>query len=257
MRHLTQEEEKRIRRECFGTNVYALVHSTLKAEYGNTTEFSPTEIWVAALEVSHELLDMHHPEEEIEYLLVQLADECKTEWDAYLVLLVTSFQIAPYRIKRPEETDRIEVLLMRERRKSSRFMELMMRIANKEDELNMKIDLQTYELKDVEQNRDEERSIRNALRVFFTGARNTSDACFEHNLLVLCYMNLVLGHKYDDIAMEQFGQLGMKTEFHPTTKIIHGDENIFESGSSQENFRMSANTDITRLLNVVKQKQLR
>lgn len=257
MRHLTKEEEKRFRRECFGMDVFAMVHSTLKSEQGNTTDYSPTEIWVAATAVSKDLMEMELPEEQIDYTMEQLYEECDSEWDAFLVLLVSSFQIAPYRKKLPEKTDLIESLLMKELRKNERFRELMESISRREVILKRKIDLLAYELKDVGQNGGDDKAVRDVLKIFISGAKGTSDASMEHNLLVFCYVNLMLNHKYDDMEKELFTELGLKTEFHPTTKIVNGDENNFEAGAAQENFRVSANTDFERLLSVVQQKQLK
>jgi len=255
IQHFDKRQNKAIREKCFGEEVFVMLHSVLRAEYeAQHTAFTPFEIWAAASQVSKQLLEFSMPEEQLDYLLEELREECETDEDVYYVLLTVSFQIAPYR-KQRADIDKLVMLLMPYLRKHADYREHMSAIGQKELYLNRRINLLEYELKEMIAEGGTSEDVQRLLELWVLGSKETSPAAIEHNLLLLNFINLELGHTLDEYVKKMFEHLGYKTQNKPTTQyeITLGNKNLANEGSIQMNTPMPAdNAGLVQLMNSLK-----
>jgi len=241
IQHFDRRQNREVREKCFGEDLFVMMHGVLRNEYeAGRTSYTPFEIWAAASQFSRQLLGLSFPEEQADYLVEELQDECDRSEDVYYVLLAVSFQIGAYR-KQRDDIDRLEAMLMPRLRSNAEYLEHMSVIGQKELRMACRIDLLEYELKEIIAEGGTSEEVAEFLELFVMGSSNTSTEAIEHNLLLLNYVNLELDHSLDVYVKRMFEQLGYGGRRMPQVEITMGNKNVATEGGVQMNAPMPAN----------------
>lgn len=99
IRHLSKEEERRLRRRLFADPVFVMSHQALRDCCPQYTDLSPVEIWCAATDFTNVLLKLEYPEEEVDYEVADLEKEVGKE--AFFVLFISALQLCAMCKKKP------------------------------------------------------------------------------------------------------------------------------------------------------------
>lgn len=99
IRRLDRKQERLLLKACTLSEVFPLLHAPLSHIQQEYDELSPVEVWVAAVDFSDQLLAMNEPQLEVRYLVDELQEECETDNGAFLVMLASSYRLAPLRAK--------------------------------------------------------------------------------------------------------------------------------------------------------------
>ena len=240
-----ESQARRMRMALVADNVYCIVSDALRKLYPEKTPLNSVEIWMAAHALTCDLIESPAPEEIFEDLLEDLdeglgmrVEGAKDEGTTlFLILMVSMCQISALREKIPNA----KALLEREMevcRKHEMYFPLLEQFDGKEIRMRMvgrKIDLLTYEMKAVGDDKEKRRQMMDD---FAQAAIKFGPQGIENNLLALNYINLKNGHIYDDLILEMYGQLEKKHEKQKTFEMIFGNKNIAQAGGMQMNGEM-------------------
>lgn len=235
------KQARRLKMALVADNVYCIVSEPLKKMHPGKTPLNSVEIWMAAHGLTCDLIQSPAPEEIFDDLIEELKEEggeFRDEGNSiFLILMVSMCQISALR-KQITNADVLLKRLMDVCHQHEMYYKVLEQFDGKEISLRMagkKIDLLTYEMKAVGDNKEEERQMLDgfAQAALMFGPRN-----IESNLLVLNYYNLKNGHLWDDQIMELYGQLEKKSAIQKTFEIIAGNKNVAENGGLQMNGEM-------------------
>ncbi len=257
IRRFKDEEERAIRRKCFENDMFALVHGSLRKLYHKETELSPMEIWVAATTFGNQLLELHAPEDELEYEVSDLKAECKEEMDAFLIMFTASYYLVALRKKRPE-VKLLLIHLLKYISGDDYYRPLLQEIGDKEDAnwmLGKKIDLLKYEVQHIiEDGKDDRQNqIRELFNVWLEGAAVKSGDAMAQDVLSICYVNMMCGFAFNDIQRLAFEKMGYKTDNH-LTEYIMGDKYSLQPGAKLEDIKLSDGMSLEDIKNALIKK---
>ena len=235
-----KQQARRLRMALVADDVYCIVSDALKKLYPEKTPLNSVEIWMAAHALTCDLIQSAAPEEIFDDLLEELSeglgmkDEGLGKNTLLLILMVSMCQISALR----KQIENADALLKREMevcRKHEMYYKVLEQFDGKEIRMRMvnrKVDLLTYEMKEIGDNKEAQRQM---LEGFAQAASMFSPQNFEGNLLALNYYNLQNDHIYDDLILKMYGQLEQKFEKQKTIEMIFGNKNIAEAGGMQMN----------------------
>lgn len=243
-----KQQARRLRMALVADDVYCIVSDALKKLYPEKTPLNSVEIWMAAHALTCDLIQSAAPEEIFDDLLEELKEEvsssmfqdssCEDEGlgknTLFLILMVSMCQISALR----KQIENADALLKREMevcRKHEMYYKVLEQFDGKEIRMRMvnrKVDLLTYEMKEIGDNKEAQRQM---LEGFAQAASMFSPQSFEGNLLALNYYNLQNGYIHDDLILKMYGQLEQKFEKQKTIEMIFGNKNIAEAGGMQMN----------------------
>ncbi len=240
IRRYDKQQARRLRMALVADDVYCIVSDALRKLHPEKTPLNSVEIWMAAHGLTCDLIESPAPEEIFDDLLAEMDEGLgfRDEGDTlFLILMVSMCQISALRKQIPNA----DALLKREMevcRKNEMYYKVLEQFDGKEISRKMagkKIDLLTYEMKEVGDNQEEKRQM---LDDFAQAALKFGPQGIENNLLALNYINLKNGHIYDDLILEMYGQLEKKHEKQKTFEMIFGNKNIAQAGGMQMNGEM-------------------
>ena len=257
IRKFKGEEERAIRRKCFENDMFALVHGSLRKLYHKETELSPMEIWVAATTFGNQLLELHAPEEELEYEVNDLKAECQEDMDAFLIMLTASYYLIALRKKRPEVKPLL-ALLLKQISDHEYYRPLLEEIGDKEDAqwmIGKKIDLLKYEIQHIlEDSKDEQqKQLRDLFNVWLEGAAVKSGDAMAQDVLSICYVNMMCGFAFNDIQKQAFEKLGYKTD-NKNTDYILGNKISLHPGAQLKDIRLENGMTLEDVRKLLTQK---
>ena len=257
IRRFSGDEEKAIRRKCFESDMFILLHNSLRKLYHKETELSPMEIWVAATSFGNQLLELNAPEEEMEYEVSDLQKECGEDMDAFLIMLSASYYLIGLRKKRPE-VKLVVAVLLRYIKDHEYYRPLLEEIGDREDAnwmLGKKIDLLKYEVQHIidEDGSDQKKQIRGLFTVWLEGASAKSGDAMAQDVLSICYVNMMLGFAFNDIQRLAFEKMGYKTDNHLTEYIL-GNKYSLQPGAKLEDIKLSDDMSLEDIKNALIKK---
>ena len=257
IRRFSGDEEKAIRRKCFESDMFILLHNSLRKLYHKETELSPMEIWVAATSFGNQLLELNAPEEEMEYEVSDLQKECGEDMDAFLIMLSASYYLIGLRKKRPE-VKLVVAVLLRYIKDHEYYRPLLEEIGDREDAnwmLGKKIDLLKYEVQHIidEDGSDQKKQIRGLFTVWLEGASAKSGDAMAQDVLSICYVNMMLGFAFNDIQRLAFEKMGYKTDNHLTEYIL-GNKYSLQPGAKLEDIKLSDGMSLEDIKNALIKK---
>ena len=234
IRRFTGEEERSIRHKCFENDMFILLHGTLKKLHHKETELSPVEIWVAATAFGNQLLELHAPEEEMDYEVSDLKAECDDDMCSFLIMLTASYYLIALRKKRPE-VKMIVAVLLRYIKDHEYYSPMLEEIGDKEDAnwmLGKKIDLLNYEIQTIMEDHvaDIRKQVSEVFDLWLEGASVKSGDAMAQDVLSICYVNMMSGFAFNDIQRKAFEKLGCKTD-GSTTDYILGNKYSLQAGA--------------------------
>ena len=230
------QQARRLKMALVADNVYCIVSEPLKKLHPGKTPLNSVEIWMAAHGLTCDLIQSPAPELIFDDLVEELKEEVSQD-TVFLILMVSMCQISALR-KQIKNADALLKLLMDVCHQHEMYFKVLEQFDGKEISLRMagkKIDLLTYEMKAVGDNKEEKRQM---LDGFAQAALKFGPRNIESNLLVLNYYNLKNGHIWDDQILELYGQLEKKSAIQKTFEIIAGNKNVAEGDSVQVNGEM-------------------
>lgn len=234
------QQARRLKMALVADNVYCIVSEPLKKLHPGKTPLNSVEIWMAAHGLTCDLIESPAPELIFDDLVEELQESVSgfkfqdSDTTVFLILMVSMCQISALREK-IKNADALLKLLMNVCHQHEMYYKVLEQFDGKEISLRMagkKIDLLTYEMKAVGDNKEEKRQMLDgfAKAALMFGPRN-----IESNLLVLNYYNLKNGHIWDDQIMELYGQLEKKSAIQKGMELIMGNKNVAENGGVQMN----------------------
>ena len=227
------QQARRLKMALVADNVYCIVSEPLKKLHPGKTPLNSVEIWMAAHGLTCDLIQSPAPELIFEDLVEELKEEVSQD-SVFLILMVSMCQISALR-KQIKNADVLLKLLMDVCHQHEMYFKVLEQFDGKEISLRMagkKIDLLTYEMKAVGDNKEEKRQM---LDGFAQAALKFGPRNIESNLLVLNYYNLKNGHIWDDQILELYGQLEKKSAIQKGMELIMGNKNVAENGGVQMN----------------------
>ena len=230
------QQARRLKMALVADNVYCIVSEPLKKLHPGKTPLNSVEIWMAAHGLTCDLIQSPAPELIFDDLVEELKEEVSQD-SVFLILMVSMCQISALR-KQIKNADVLLKLLMDVCHQHEMYFKVLEQFDGKEISMRMagkKIDLLTYEMKAVGDNKEEKRQM---LDGFAQAALKFGTRNIESNLLVLNYYNLKNGHIWDDQILELYGQLEKKSAIQKTFEIIAGNKNVAEGDSVQVNGEM-------------------
>lgn len=99
IRHLSNEEERKLRRRLFVDPVFVMSYQAIKDCCPQYTDLSPVEIWCAASDFTNVLLKLVVPEEEVDYEVEFLEKELGK--DAFFIFFISALQLSALSKKKP------------------------------------------------------------------------------------------------------------------------------------------------------------
>ncbi len=155
----------------------------------------------------------------------------------FLILMVSMCQISALR-KQIKNADALLMRLMGVCRKNEMYFSVLEQFDGKEIRMRLvdrKVDLLTYEMKEVGDNKEAQRQM---LDDFAQAALKFRPQDIESNLLALNYYNLKNGHICDDLILGMYEQLEKKHAPQKAIEMIMGNKNIAQNGGLQMNGEM-------------------
>ena len=100
---LTKEEYRKKRRELLTDIVYAITHDELKKMHPEHTELTPVEIYLSARAFAEIVLKLSDIDEGLDDEISDLQEDCKSEDEAMIILVVASIILEAMNKKNPSQ----------------------------------------------------------------------------------------------------------------------------------------------------------
>ena len=133
--HLSKEENRTIRRQLLTDIVYAISHDELTKIRPEHTQLTPVEIYLSARVFVKNLLELSDIDEGLDDEIRDLQDECMSENEAMVILVISSLILGVNNKKNPDEKLHNIILKIFQRTQGNElFMPLLKQFADKEAE---------------------------------------------------------------------------------------------------------------------------
>ena len=204
--------------------------------------------------VGNHLLELHAPEEEMDYEVNDLKAECKDDMNSFLIMLTASYYLIALRKKRPEVIEIVGVLL-RYITDHDYYRPMLEEIGDKGDAnwmLGKKIDLLNYEIQTIveDHSADSKKKVREMFDLWLEGASVKSGDAMAQDVLSICYVNMMCDFAFNDVQRKAFEKLGCKTDCS-TTDYILGNKYSLQAGAQLKDISLGNGMnleDIKKLL---------
>ena len=263
IRRYDKQQARRMRMALVADDVYCIVADALRKMHPEKTPLNSVEIWMAAYELTRDLIQSPAPEEIFEDMLEDLDEQVssfkiqdssfKDEGDSvFLILMVSICQISALR-EQIKNADALLKRLMSVCRKNEMYFKVLEQFDGKEISMRMnsrKVDLLTYEMMEGDEDKEEKRKL---LDVYVQTFMNLGPQEIKSNLLALNKFNLQNDHIYDDKILEIYKQLE-KVEQQKGIEMTLGNKYVANPGGMQLN--SDTPQDVAGLLEILKNQNL-
>lgn len=252
IRRYDKQQARRMRMALVADDVYCIVADALRKMHPEKTPLNSVEIWMAAYELTCDLIHSAAPEEIFDDLLAEMRDEGLEENTLFLILMVSICQISALREQIPNAKALLN-RLMAVCRKNEMYYKVLEQFDGKEIRMRMnsrKVDLLTYEMMEGDEDKEEKRKL---LDVYVQTFMNLGPQEIKSNLLALNKFNLQNDHIYDDKILEIYKQLE-KVEQQKGIEMTLGNKYVANPGGMQLN--SDTPQDVAGLLEILKNQNL-
>ena len=213
---LTKEEYRKKRRELLTDIVYAITHDELKKMYPEHTELTPVEIYLSARAFAEIVLKLSDIDEGLDDEISDLQEDCKSEDEAMIILIVASIILEAMNKKNPsDQISNIILYIFTHTQDNPLFQPLLDQFADKEAKRKAQgkiINWVDYELQEMQTNNEEANSLKSFAKNALNNATDWDYDTIKHLIVSLCYSNLYNDHIIDEELKDLYKLLKTKSK---------------------------------------------
>lgn len=191
--HLSKEENRTIRRQLLTDIVYAISHDELTKIRPKHTQLTPVEIYLSARVFVKNLLELSDIDEGLDDEIRDLQDECMSENEAMVILVISSLILGVNNKKNPDEKLHNIILKIFQRTQGNElFMPLLKQFADKEVERIAQgkiIEWIDYEFQEILTNNEGDESLKSFAQNIVNAAKEMDVDTIKHTILIVSKSN--------------------------------------------------------------------